>query len=535
MTEQVLRSSGRPNRFNLPAVVGGLLICALIAAAVAPLVGADRGERVGTTTPEFLAGTETAEGGVAATPPTGPGGLPLSGGPSAGSAASGTATGPASGSSPDGGSADATAADGAAPSEARTASDIGVTEDTIRIGAMTLQCNQCAAFGVGVGAEGDASHAQIAQAFIDEINGRGGINGRQLELFTAGYDPVADSVSGGGTQRAACIDLTERRQVFAVIMGAFGDNGCVHTEHGTPMLHALDFNADDPETFNESEGRLWLLGATSARVLLDWARQLDGQQLLTPSTKWGLLTDESSEPMVRQYLLAELERLGYSPTHVTVLSADPGSAAVKTAQEVPVMRSKGVTDVLLATNFVAQGVWVNEAQRNGWRPQYLVSDFPSPADDFSGGTVNASGGWAGAIAVSSSLELTPAQWREHPVAGPCIEVFERNSGRTATLNDIGWIINYCTNLLNVFVPAMSRAGANPTRQSLVQALAGLGEFPMATLGNVGTFGGPYSLGSVKWSATDFGQRKVWQSPCPREGDSDNACYVPVGPVYRMAA
>lgn len=540
--EQNVHPVSRSYQVSLPRVVGGLLICALIAGAVAPLVGVDDDARVATTPGDFLAGADGGRDGTSgtgSTSATGAGGAPSPGGGSTGAGVSGTRSGGGGGdeaASATGAGAGVTTGGGGspAPTEQLRASDVGITEDTIRIGAMTLDCPACAAFGLDMSG---TPHPQIARAFVDEINDNGGVSGRQLELFAAGYDPVEDGVSGGGTQRAACIELTERRRVFAVVQGGITGNGCIYTEHETPLVTGLDFDAEDPDTFNESSGRLWMSGASAGRILLDWARQLDGQQLLTPSTRWGLVTDDVAEPRVRQHLLAELERLGYAPTHVTVVSGtDVSGAAVKIAQEVPIMRSKDVTHVLIATGFIGAQMWVNEAQRNGWRPQYIVSDFPSAADDFSGGSINNQGGWEGAIAVSSAMEITGLdQWRAHPVSGPCIEVFERRTGRTPATNDIGWINQYCVHLLHIFVPAMSRAGPNPTRESLVQALAGLGEFPMAALGNTGSFGGAYAFGPTKWSAVNFGQRKVWQSPCPRAGDNDNACYVPVGPVYRLAA
>lgn len=198
------------------------------------------------------------------------------------------------------------------------------------------------------------------------------------------------------------------------------------------------------------------------------------------------------------------------------------------------MRSKGVTHVVLATSFLASQFWVREASRNGWKPLYRFSDFPSPINDFAGGQIALGGDITGAIALSGQREWTLAEARRDPAAKPCIDTYERVTGRNAG-EDYGNVLAVCE-MFGLFERAMKSAGVNPTRRNYVRAFAGMGQFRLLVqVGGMGTFGGAYSLGATKWSGADHGERRVWRKPCPRPGDSDGQCWVPTSSVYRMAA
>lgn len=517
-------SPGRPNRFQLPNLMAGIVLGVLVAGALAPLVGTDDGP-ASTAAPDFLAG----EPGEVTSAVTGPAGMP----DDPGASPLGGASDPAA--TPGAGSAAPTAAPGAAAptsDEPRTASDVGVTESTIRIGAMTLNSPGAAALS---GTPNDPTpQAVMVKAFVDEVNERGGIHGRKLELVTADYDPVSDFANGGGSERAACLELTRNRKVFAVVMGGTLSNSCIYEEHKTPLLTYADALAAEPEAFNRTEGRIWVQGVSSGRALLDWARQLDRQQLLTKQTKWGVVYGEGYERQsVERTFLPEMKRLGYEPSHVTVYPVDFTATPVKFAQDVPAMRAKGITHVVLATNFAANTFWVRESERNGWHPQYLVSDFPNDVNSLTGSSTAKAGDWRGAIAVSSWREPRMDELQREPASKRCLDIYRKGTGRA--VDDVQWPFWYC-NGVKIFELAATKAGVNLTRQGFVRALASLGSFPMAGAFNEsGSFGGAYAFGPTRWSAKVLAQRKVWTEPCPAHYKDNHGCWVPVGPVYPMAA
>lgn len=507
----------RPGDAKLPTLVAGLLVGALVGGGLVPLVGS---ETVTTSpgTPDFLStdpsGAASAMTAGGATVPGGGTGSAAAGGGSAGSGSSdGQATDPgASGAGPTPGSAPA----------ALTASDVGVTPEVIRIGAETLNCEGCAAFGVETSPN---SHGAIAQAFVEDINQRGGIHGRRVELFTADYDPVEDGVNGGGTQRAACIALTERHQVFAVVQGGTFENSCIYGEHATTLITNVEPAAVDPDTFNQSEGRLWTINASTARTLTNWARQLVRQGIVAPGLPFGVVTQEVNghDRLVQQYLVAELTRLGVPPTRVSVMPGNIATFPLAASSEGAAMRRAGIQTVLLALDAaVNTGLWIQEAERNGWRPQYLLSEFPSGANDFVGGQQPDS--FAGAIAISNTPEGSLEQVLAEPSMRRCLDIWERASGATTLEIDRGWVATYC-NAIRLFEIAATNAGPNLTRETFAQGMAAIGSTGLAGLvGGQGRFGGPTGFGPVQWSAATITNTKVWTVPCPR-ADSDGACWV----------
>lgn len=511
-------------RLQTAAIVGALIFGVIIGGGLVPLVGTGVVETTIAGPPSVFdtdGAPSGATGGDASVPGAtgGTGASGVGGGTQDAAASTGTGTGAPT--TPDG-AEDAAPGSGGEP-VVLTATDVGVTAEVIRIGAQTLACRACASIGVGTSS---VSHALIVRAFVDDINARGGIHGRRVEVFTADYDPVQDALSGGGTQRAGCIELTERRQVFALVHGATGtSNACVYSEHGTPLITTFE-GGFDPQTFNESEGRLWTVMASNGRILVDWARQLVARGLVSTNTRYGIVTEETadSDAIVDRYLTSELTRLGMPPAHVAVMPQNTAAFPTAAAQQVAAMRAKGVDTVLYALNIVSAGLFTQAAERDGWRPQYLVSEFPNGANDFSGGQHPSS--FDGAIAISTTPERSEAEARSDPASRRCLDVFEQAAGREATYpGEFGPVFMYCRTV-RLFELAATIAGPNLTRESLVRALAQVGTVEMPDLvGNQATFGGPYGLGPVKWSGADLTNLKVWTTDCPREDDNDGRCWV----------
>ncbi len=103
-----------------------------------------------------------------------------------------------------------------------TASFRGVTEDTIRIGVGFWDVSL-----FGFGFFGDPE--PVWDALTGAVNAEGGIYGRSLEPYIAGFNPALPN-----EMLAACITLTEDHQVFAVLGGLRGDaNYCVSEQHET--------------------------------------------------------------------------------------------------------------------------------------------------------------------------------------------------------------------------------------------------------------------------------------------------------------
>ena len=114
-----------------------------------------------------------------------------------------------------------------------TATWRGVTADTITVGVSYLDIDQLVELGFSPASWGDQE--LVIQALADDINERGGINGRRLEVVTDKYSPI-----GATEAEAACLRLTEDNEVFAVLFGFLGPaevaNTCIVDQQETILV-----------------------------------------------------------------------------------------------------------------------------------------------------------------------------------------------------------------------------------------------------------------------------------------------------------
>ncbi|HEX9767422.1 MAG TPA: hypothetical protein VGA36_11720, partial [Nitriliruptorales bacterium] len=120
------------------------------------------------------------------------------------------------------------------PPAQRTASDEGVTPETVEVAFFTANFSQLARAGYGLDL-GDEEG--VYQGYIDQVNAAGGIHGRTIDPVFIPFDPAdADD------RRRACLEATEDHEVFATVnlVGMFGAGAlCVAEEHETPLLAYL--------------------------------------------------------------------------------------------------------------------------------------------------------------------------------------------------------------------------------------------------------------------------------------------------------
>jgi hypothetical protein len=113
-----------------------------------------------------------------------------------------------------------------------TASATGVSATTIKIGLSYPDLGELAKIGLIKIDDGD--YTAIGKALVDDINKHGGVDGRQLQLYTTKY-----SVLGNTAQLAACTQLTQDDKVFMILGGFIGDNNlCAIQQYSTPVIFA---------------------------------------------------------------------------------------------------------------------------------------------------------------------------------------------------------------------------------------------------------------------------------------------------------
>ncbi len=391
-------------------------------------------------------------------------------------------------------------------SVARTASDIGITPDRIVVGIPVPDASAMGDTEGGVQfGETFGDFRTQYQVAIDALNERGGVHGRQVvpeyRLYAAGdLDDM----------RAACVYLTEEKKVFAVLGGFFGDPIlCVTEQHETPMLA----QASEPDDFYvRSRGRYFSLAASKDRILGDLASALHRDGTLRGRTI-GVLDQEGIDAIpVDRTLLPRLDQLGYDVAYHARIANDVGAAQSQIPLEVQRMRGAGVDTVIVASGLIRATVFIQEAQNQRWRPQYLLSDFASGATDVY--TLAMPDSFEGALAYTSFRTGEARAGRAEPAHDKaCRELYEQRAEDRLDRTTIEYFyaVSAC-GIVGLFERGMTGAGPNPTRATLSQALQSLGTFDVP-------YGSTGSFRPGKFDAPDSTRRVRWDLGC--------RCWLPV--------
>ena len=177
----------------------------------------------------------------------------------------------------------------------------GVTPTEIKVGVLMIDYD-CLA---NVQDSARPDQKQAFQIFIDDINNKGGINGRKIVPYFETSCPIQDQSSG-----AACTKLTDDDKVFAVI-GVFynlaGDAQLCYTKrHNTPIV-ADSLNQG---LVNKVPGGMIVTPDIIPERRLDVIMALLKQQNTLTGKKVGTLSDAASKSRVGTVVAPALRDLG---------------------------------------------------------------------------------------------------------------------------------------------------------------------------------------------------------------------------------
>ncbi len=316
------------------------------------------------------------------TSPSGPGTTKT---PSA--SASKGATAPAPGTASTGGGAAPSSSPGGAPAAATasgplTASDVGVTADSIKIGVLIPNLNELAQAGFRVGVPGD--HRKIAEAWAKDLNDRGGIFGRKVKFV---YDVF--SVFDVDDMTRACKKMTEDEKVFSVInLGGYDSVAqlCIAKEHKTPLI------AGDPQPadwYTDSAPYLWTPLMNKDRMHRNHMRYLKESGTLQKGRdvvgviyhgipNVGVSVEKSLLPELRD----NANGAGIEPKVIVKLSDDSNQAVNQINSAVLQMNREGVTNVIMPMNLIFKAQFMNTAEGQNFFPKYTDSDHYFGCYDF---------------------------------------------------------------------------------------------------------------------------------------------------------
>ena len=384
----------------------------------------------------------------------------------------------------------------------------GVTASTIRVGYIYPDTTNLPS---GFSLPDTGSQVDQAKAFVDDLNQRGGINGRKVELKTYKFAFTADALTD---MRAKCLQATEDDKVFAVLTPSFFADPvlCVTQQHKTPMI--LE-GGTTQEVIDKSKGLLYLTNFSTEHAIqasvdpLVKAKALKGKKLAV------LLEDTPGfDTAIENGLVKPLAKHGLSiDDKVTIAASLDGINALPAA--VQRLKSEGVDGVFLGVNAIFSSFFMQAAVKADYHPQYFASDLSENSTDIlpksaAKGQMETALGTTWRRTGSAEIGQAPS-----PYDTKCNDTYAKSAGvapAKAGTDVYSSIAGQC-GLVDVFAQAATAAGKDLTVASFTKALQGINGFQLG-------YGGKGSFGPKKFDAPDEVRTLKYQSSCN--------CWVPTG-------
>lgn len=468
-------------------VLVGAVVGSLLTAVVLPMVAGDTARSTQGSV------SESADGG------------PLTAGSgSSASAMEGIASGPGTSGAAAAGPGSARTG-GTVPDVAAIEGAVGVTDKEIKIGYLLLDVGSIGRIGITVPGVDPEQQREAFEAFMADVNQRGGIHGRKL----VGVYEVFDVLSQDDMRRA-CLAIRDHKPFAVAASGGFYGPAmlCITEEGKTPLINQGS-QGTPSEYMRRSGGLLVTMYPEGDRVMLNWVAELDRLGKLK-GKKIGIVSQETTNPndtVIGGSLVPALKRFGYTPTHITRLSADQSAAASQMPIEVQQMSRQGVDLVMLTTTTLASSQFVQTADNQAYRPQYTLTDWASMNNDTSNQSMPDS--YHGTIGITSyKTGEHRVGIKEGPEEQDCRRVYEKYTKRQLAewgQNENGLTLSNCTTF-RAFVRGAELAGRALTRTSFSRGVQAIGDFPMAMWGR-GTFK------PNKLDAADQVRTIEWRADC----------------------
>ena len=247
---------------------------------------------------------------------------------------------------------------GAAGASVRS-DDSAVTKDQIKIGITYVDVASLKARGINLD-HGDYEKSYLA--VINDLNAKGGINGRKIVPVFAPVNPI-----GTDPAQAACVKLTEDEKVFAAI-GFFLNDGplCYLEQHDTPVVGGTITS----EYLARAKAPWYTLeaGDTASAQVVD-ALVKEG---VFKKGKVGVISHSQEKPLLDNVVLPALKRNNVKVTSAIIDAPASDTVAAQAQADTIIQRFKsdGIKTILAAGNaIVAAGRGV--AKTPDYRPRMV--------------------------------------------------------------------------------------------------------------------------------------------------------------------
>jgi ABC-type branched-subunit amino acid transport system substrate-binding protein len=383
----------------------------------------------------------------------------------------------------------------------------------VKLGVLIAKIGGLDASGFALNVRTDTQ--QVVQAYIDDQNKHGGINGRPIVPVFRSTDPISED-----DQNQACTQFADDDKVFGVIdTQSFifaNPQACLTQTKKTPYVHGYaesEAFMDKGAGYDVSETR------SLDRIAVEWVDEIAKLKFLQGGETVGILEDncEPSHTVVDTYLVSGIKKL--RPKSVKTYESDCSAAYAQS--QPPALQQQmcidGITHVVLATSFVAAQTFLQSADGgpcgSGARKyKYMASDYSLLASDLFTRNFNKQQ-FDGSLAITN---FYTGITKTSPQLQACSKVLQARGIPGLSNSYQNADANAMCDYFAIFVKAAQAAGANLTRVGWAKAVQQLGRFD-----------GAYSPQSVfapgKTSGGELVHAMVWHADC--------TCYRQTGPVH----
>lgn len=407
------------------------------------------------------------------------------------------------------------AASSARPTAAGTTP--GVTAKTIKVGIALADFDCVKQFVDSI----RVKQQQVYQAFISDINAKGGINGRKIVPVYDTYCPL-----GSAGPLAVCTKLTDDDKVFAVI-GTFVDfsgdaQTCVANQHRRVLI---TFNLTQQIINQSPPGLMIYPGATNERTVRVLLQLLSREKLLK-GRKAAVLGGSAEANTVNKTIVPGLKKLKVPLGSTAILSisgtADTNAAQSQLDSFIEKWKGEKVNTIFLSGDEVSSKQFVSKLRQE--MPKVMLITDTTDVKTFAQEEVHAGikpNPYEGIISAGGP---TPAEYDKSANYRYCAAIYKKYAHKTApksttvikapggkTVDTYGSINDACQ-ALTVFHDVATKAGKNLTNSSWVKAVNGYGEI-------VNRGSGPYSsLHTGKYDIEDNFRLEKFASSIKPEGN-----------------
>ena len=385
----------------------------------------------------------------------------------------------------------------------------GVDGDTVKVGFIVAKNQAEAQAKLGTTGITFVDHQTLVSTLVDDINGRGGLGGKQIAPVLRVIDQLTDT-DPAAIASATCATFTEDNEVYAVL--SINDPGpevlaCLNSA-GVPLIASsgATFSFADQSVYDANPLYFNPSGINLDRAATALVEGLSTAGFFTPDATVGLirLTSPEFDAATTNSLEPALAAAGVTPVVTAALASiktsdDIGRFSSEAAAAVLEMKEAGVTHlVFFESGGAAPFFFLQNAASQGFTPKLGFSSL-------SGGQTLVQNIQTGGTNVAwSPIGEVPdaAQLPESAAATKCLDLIDSTRAVYTSPNASSETLRFCDSTW-LLEAAVTAAGAPVAATDLAAAIEGLGDTYQSPAALKTVFGPGRHDGVAEYYITDY--------------------------------